>query len=80
MNIRFLCIATLSILGLMDCLHWRMLCDNARDNTVDSDTYCTCLGHLGHSDINRNNPICVAMPKVAKVSKQGLTLLPVLSR
>jgi hypothetical protein len=25
-----------------------------------------CLGHLGHSDINRNNPICVASPKVAK--------------
>jgi hypothetical protein len=48
----------------MDHLHWRML----RDNASDSDMYCTCLGHLGHSDINRNNPICVASPKVAMAS------------
>jgi hypothetical protein len=52
-----------------DHLHWQMLCDNARDNAGDSDTYCTWLGQLGHSDINRNNPICVATPKVAKASK-----------
>jgi hypothetical protein len=65
---------------LMDHLHWQTLCDNARDNAGDSDTYCTCLGHLGHSDIKRNNPICVAMPKVAKASKQGLSLSPALLR
>jgi hypothetical protein len=56
-----------------------MLRPNARDNAGDSDTYCTCLGHLGRSDINRNNPICVATPKVAKVSKQELSLSPALS-
>ncbi len=28
----------------------------------------TGLGYLGRSDINRNNPICVASPKVAKAS------------
>jgi hypothetical protein len=32
---------------------------NACVNAGDSDSYCTCLGHLGCSDINRNNPICV---------------------
>jgi len=30
--------------------------------------YCTCLGHLGWGDKNRNDPICVAPPKVAKAS------------
>ncbi len=34
-------------LSLKDRLHWRTLSDNARDNTGDSDTYFTCLGHLG---------------------------------
>jgi len=28
----------------------------------------TCLGHLGQHDINRNDPISVASPKVAKAS------------
>jgi hypothetical protein len=27
-----------------------------------------CLGHLGQWDTNRNDPICVAPPKVAKAS------------
>jgi len=41
----------------MDDLHWQHLLSrvsigeskrhNARDNAGDSDTYCTCLGHLG---------------------------------
>ncbi len=30
--------------------------------------YCTCLGHLGQCDPNRNDPICAASPKVAKAS------------
>ncbi len=64
---------------VMDHLHWQTLCDNAGDNAGNSYTYCTCLGHLGCSDINRNNPICVDKPKVAKVRKQGLSLLPALS-
>ncbi len=62
----------------MDHLNWQTLHDNASDNAGNSDTYCTCLGHLGCSDINRNNPICVTMPKVAKASKQGLSLSPAL--
>ncbi len=32
--------------------------------------YCTCLGHLEQRDINRNDPICVALPKMAKASKE----------
>jgi hypothetical protein len=31
-------------------------------------TVTTCLGHLGHSDTKKNDPICVALPKVAKGS------------
>jgi hypothetical protein len=31
-------------------------------------THLTCLGHLGWCDINRNDPISFAMPKVAKAS------------
>ncbi len=31
-------------------------------------TFLTCLGYLGRSNINRNDPICVASPKVAKAS------------
>jgi hypothetical protein len=30
--------------------------------------HCTCLGHLGPCETNRNDPICVATPKVAKAS------------
>jgi hypothetical protein len=30
--------------------------------------FLTCLGYLGRSNINRNNPICVASPKVTKAS------------
>jgi hypothetical protein len=65
---------------LMYHLHWRTLRNNARNNAGDIDTYCTCLGHFGQSDIKRNNPICVAVPKKAKASKQGLSLSPALSR
>ncbi len=35
--------------------------------TCDSH-YCTCFGHLGQPDTNRNYPISVAPPKVAKAS------------
>jgi len=31
-------------------------------------TLLTCLGHLGRCDINRNDPLCVEVPKVAKAS------------
>jgi hypothetical protein len=30
--------------------------------------YCTCIDHLGRCNINRNDPICVMLPLVAKVS------------
>jgi hypothetical protein len=30
--------------------------------------YCTCLGHLGQRGKNKNHPICVPTPKVAKAS------------
>jgi hypothetical protein len=31
-------------------------------------TLLTCLGHHGRRDINKNDPICVELPKVAKAS------------
>jgi hypothetical protein len=39
---------------------------------------CSCLGHLGRCDTNRNDPISVVLPKVAKASShvsrlQGLS-------
>ncbi len=48
--------------------HWR--CFKAKmPTTVAHDIYhCTCLGHLGWYDTNRNDPICVTLPKVAKAS------------
>jgi hypothetical protein len=27
-----------------------------------------CLGHLGQHDMNRTNPVCVILPKVAKAN------------
>ncbi len=33
--------------------------------------YCACLGHLGQ---NRNDPICVTLPKVAKASSVACTI------
>jgi predicted amidohydrolase len=38
---------SIDLVKVMDRLHWRTLRNNARDNAGDSDTYCTCLGHLG---------------------------------
>jgi hypothetical protein len=52
----------------MDHLHWRMLRDNACDYAGNSDTYCTCIGHLGQRDTDWFISIYVAMPKVAKAS------------
>ncbi len=49
--------------SLMDYLHWQMLRDNARDNAGDSDTYCTCLGHLGRHNTDRIVSIYVPMPR-----------------
>ncbi len=45
-----------------------------RDN--DSETPCTCLGHLGRCDRDRNDPISVTLPKVAIAS----TIVTVLCR
>ncbi len=41
----------------------------AKHNSDTQQSLLTCLGHLGWHDINRNDPICVALPKVAKASK-----------
>jgi hypothetical protein len=35
---------------------------------VYGQSLLTCLGHLGQHDINRNDPISVTPPKVAKAS------------
>ncbi len=36
--------------------------------TRDRQSLLTCLGHLGQHNINRNDPISVKPPKVAKAS------------
>jgi hypothetical protein len=45
--------------------------------TVTRDShYCTCLGHLGwRRYTNRNDPISVALPKVAMASRKAKTLV-----
>jgi len=40
-------------------------------------TFLTCLGYLGCSDINRNNPICVASPKVDMASTMVVAIVGV---
>ncbi len=37
---------------------------------TDDRQYCPCLHHLGWCDRYENDPICVALPKVAKASKE----------
>jgi hypothetical protein len=43
----------LPFLPVMDHLHWQTLHNSACDNADDSETYCTCLGHLGRCDTDR---------------------------
>ncbi len=40
--------------SLVDHLHWRY---NFGKNVSDSDRVCSCLGHLGRRNKNRNSPI-----------------------
>ncbi len=56
---------------VMHHLHWRSLLMKLLVTVTCDNLYCTCLGHLGRCDINRNGPICVPPPKVAKASKEG---------
>jgi len=53
---------------LMNGLHWRDLYAKIPAIMHRDIAFLTFLGFLGRSDINRNNPICVALPKVAKAS------------
>ncbi len=49
------------MLGAMSCVITPM--------TATSDSHnCTCHSHLGRCNKNENNPICVALPKVAMAS------------
>jgi len=52
-------------------LHWQSLLGKLLVTLARDSQYCTCLGHLGRYDINRNGPICVLPPKVAKARKEG---------
>ncbi len=49
----------------MDHLHWRRLHDNASNS---DSYYLLALATLGVATKNRNIPICVASPMVAKES------------
>jgi hypothetical protein len=44
---------------------------NINDITNQRNFNCkhTCFGYLGQCNTNRNEPICVALPRVAKVSR-----------
>ncbi len=53
---------------LMDDLHWQDLYVKMPAISHCDIAFLTCLGYLGHSDINRNNPICIVSPQVAKAS------------
>jgi hypothetical protein len=55
----------LRMLPLLDRLHWH---SSLVKSLAISRHGLTCLGHLRHCDINRNNLICVASPKVANAS------------
>jgi hypothetical protein len=45
--------------------HWQIL---LAKNFSNSDRRCTCLGHLGCHDADRNISICVESPKVVTAS------------
>ncbi len=62
----------MSVPSLMDHLHWRHLLAKlsvtvTRDSLL-GDITALALATLGSMTRNRNNPICVASPKVAKAS------------
>jgi hypothetical protein len=43
--------------ALMDHLNWQSLLEKLLVTATLDSHYCTCLGHLGQHDINRNDPI-----------------------
>ncbi len=48
--------------------HWRHFKVKMPVTATCHSHCCTCFGHLGQCDPNRNDPICVTSPKVAKAS------------
>jgi len=52
---------------------------NCRRQRQATSLYCTCLGHLRRSDIIKNNPICVASPKVANASAIGVAVAGIIA-
>jgi hypothetical protein len=46
----------------------KLVGDNASDNTCDSNKLLLGLATLGSMTKNRNDPICVMLPKVTKAS------------
>jgi hypothetical protein len=73
-------LAYLAAASVMDSLHWRSFSAKPLATSTCNSHYCACLGHLGWHNIDRIISIHVASPKVAKASKEGRALLPVLSR
>jgi hypothetical protein len=67
-----------SDLRVKQCFRWQSMHDNAINSNTRQWQLTTYLGHLGQRNINRNNPICVALPKVPKASTY-VTLSLVLS-
>jgi hypothetical protein len=54
--------------GVKTCFHWRIYRDNVRNNSTRQRHTFNYPGHLGQSDRDRNDPICVASPKASKMS------------
>ncbi len=49
-------------------LNWQSLLAKKSAISRHDIGFLACLGHIGWSDIDRNNPICVTLPTVAKAS------------
>ncbi len=54
----------------MDGLHWKSLLKKL-SATAKRVSIALTLATLGAATYNRNDPICVAPPKVTKASKEG---------
>jgi len=70
LKLSFLCCFTQGAKAKNDCSFPLVTCvgDNATDNTSNSNMLVLGLASLGSMTKNRNDPICVMLPKVTKAS------------
>jgi len=58
-----------NVANVNDSLDWHCFYGDNAGNNDTRQSLLTCLGHLERHDINRNDPISVVLPKVARGSK-----------